>query len=81
MLRDNDSMSRVLTALLWSPVDKRIEYKPLLYMYKALHGLASVFLCELVGAYAPTENSKVSRIELTKGSTRETWEIWMYNFC
>ena len=39
--------------LQWLPVDKRIEYKRLLYTYKALHGLAPGYLCELVVLYAP----------------------------
>ena len=41
-LRDHDSMSCALMELHWLPVDKRIEYKLLLYTYKALHGLAPV---------------------------------------
>ena len=52
-LRDHDSMSRALMELHWSPVDKRIEYKLLLYTYKALHGLAPGYLCELVLPYVP----------------------------
>ena len=47
-LRDHDSMSRALMELHWLPVDKRIEYKLLLYMYKALHVLAPGYLCKLV---------------------------------
>ena len=39
-LQDHDSMSRALIGLHWLPVDKRIEYKLLLYTYKALHDLA-----------------------------------------
>ena len=39
-LRDRDYMSRALIGLHWLPVDKRIEYKLLLYTYKALHDLA-----------------------------------------
>ena len=39
-LRDHDSMSLALVELHWLPVDKRIEYKLLLYTYKALHDLA-----------------------------------------
>ena len=35
------------------PVDKRIEYKLLLYTYKALHGLAPGYLCKLVAPYEP----------------------------
>ena len=37
-LRDHNSMSRALMELHWLPVDKRIEYKLLLYMCKPLHG-------------------------------------------
>ena len=68
-----DSMSRALMELHWLPVDKRIEYKLLLYTYKALHGLALGYLCKLVVPYEPRRVSKVSRIKLTNGSTRETW--------
>ena len=50
---DHDSMSRALMELHWLPVDKRIEYKLLLYMYKALHGLALGYLCKLVVPYEP----------------------------
>ena len=52
-LRDHDSMSRALMELHWWPVDKRIEYKLLLYTYKALHGLAPGYLCKLVVPYEP----------------------------
>ena len=52
-LRYHDSMSRALMELHWLPVDKRIEYKLLLYTYKALHGLAPGYLCELFVPYAP----------------------------
>ena len=52
-LRDHDSMSRALMELHWLRVDKRIEYKLLLYTYKALHGLAPGYLCKLVVPYEP----------------------------
>ena len=52
-LQDHDSMSRALMKLHWLPVDKRIEYKLLLYTYKALHGLAPGYLCKLVVPYEP----------------------------
>ena len=52
-LRDHDCMSRALLGLLWLPVDTRIEYKLLLYTYKALHDLAPGYLCELVVPYMP----------------------------
>ena len=52
-LRDHDSMSRALIGLHWLPVDKRIEYKLMLYTYKPLHDLAQGYLCELVVPYVP----------------------------
>ena len=42
-------MSRALIGLHWLPV----EYKLLLYTYKALHDLAPGYLCELVVPYVP----------------------------
>ena len=51
-LRDHDSMCRALMELYWFPVDKRIEYKLLLYTYKELHGFAPRYLCKLVVPYA-----------------------------
>ena len=39
-LRDHDSMSHALIGLHWLPVGRRIEYKLLLYTYKALPDLA-----------------------------------------
>ena len=52
-LRDHDSMSRAFMELHWLLVDKRIEYKLLLYTYIALHGLVPGYRCELVVPYAP----------------------------
>ena len=46
-------MSRALMELHWVPVDKIFEYKLLLYTYKALHGMAPCYLCELVVPYLP----------------------------
>ena len=51
--RDHDPMSRALMELYWLPVDKRIEFKLLLYTYKTLHGLAPGYLCKLVVPYEP----------------------------
>ena len=44
---------RALVGLHWLPVDKRLEYiKLMLYAYKALHGLAPGYLCEVGLLYA-----------------------------
>ena len=52
-MRDHDSMSLALIGIYWLPVDKRIQYKLLLYTYKALHGFSLGYPCELVVSYVP----------------------------
>ena len=63
-LRDHDSMSRALIGLHWLPGDKRIEYKLLLYTYKALHDLAPGYLCELVVPYVPRRVLRSAELNL-----------------
>ena len=63
-LQDHGSMSRALMELHWLPVDKRIEYKLLLYTYKALHGLAPGYLCKLVVPYEPYRVLRSSKSNL-----------------
>ena len=38
----------VLKELQWLPIDKRIVYKVLVITYKVLHGLAPVYIAELL---------------------------------
>ena len=64
MLRDYDSMSRALIGLHWLSVDKRIEYKLLLYTYKALHDLAPGYLCELIVPYVPRRVLRSAELNL-----------------
>ena len=44
----NEHITPVLKELHWLPVDRRIEYKILLYAYKALNGLAPEYLSNMV---------------------------------
>ena len=48
-----EHITPVLRELHWLPVDRRIEYKILLYAYKALNGLVPEYLCNMVELYAP----------------------------
>ena len=48
-----ENITPVLKELHWLPVDRIIEYKILLYAYKALNGLAPGYLCNMVELYAP----------------------------
>ena len=60
----HNSMSRALIGLYWLPVDKRIEYKLLLYTYKSLHDLAPGYLCEWVGPYVPRRVLRSAELNL-----------------
>ena len=62
-LRDQDSMSHFL-GLHWLPVDKRIEFKLLLYTYKAWHVLAPGYLRELVVPYVPRRVLRSAELNL-----------------
>ena len=48
-----EHITPVLKELHWLLVDRRIEYKILLYAYKALNGLAQEYLCNMVELYSP----------------------------
>ena len=72
-LREDDSNSRALMGLHWLPVGKRIEYKLLLYTYKALHGLAPGYLCELVVSYAPRKVLRSAESNLLTIPPRNLW--------
>ena len=48
-----EHITPVLKELHWLSVDRRIEYKMLLYAYRALNGLAPEYLCNMVELYAP----------------------------
>ena len=63
-LRDHDSMSCALIGLHWLPVDKKIEYKLLLYTYKTLHDLAPGYLCELAVPYVPRRVRRSAELNL-----------------
>lgn len=46
----------VLKALHWLPVARRIEYKILLYTFKALSGTAPQYICDLLQPYIPARS-------------------------
>ena len=48
-----EHITPVLEELHWLPVDRGIEYKIVLYAYKALNGLTPEYLCDMVKSYAP----------------------------
>ena len=51
--RKREHITPVLKELHWLPVNRRIEYKILLFTYKSLIGEAPPYISELVVPYAP----------------------------
>ena len=50
----SDSATPLLCILHWLPVARRIEFKLLVFVYRAVHGDAPKYLCDLVCPYTPT---------------------------
>ena len=53
MTRKYDHIKPVLSRLHWLPIEQRIQFKLLLYVYKALHGLAPAYLSDMLVPYQP----------------------------
>uniref|UniRef100_A0A8C9WC19 Reverse transcriptase domain-containing protein n=1 Tax=Scleropages formosus TaxID=113540 RepID=A0A8C9WC19_SCLFO len=51
--RKYDHITPVLKSLHWLPVSYRVDYKILLLTYKAIHGIALAYLCEIINLYIP----------------------------
>lgn len=52
--KKHEHITPVLMSLHWLPIQYRCQYKILLYVFKALHGKAPVYLQDLVSIYKPT---------------------------
>lgn len=55
-----DHVTPLLVELHWLPVHSRIQFKILLLVYKALHGLAPVYLRDLLQEYVPSRSLRSS---------------------
>ncbi len=52
--RKFDRISPILTSLHWLPVKLRIEFTILVFVFKALHGLAPTYLSHLLRCHNPS---------------------------
>ena len=52
--RRNDSATSLLRKLHWLPMVCKVDFKLLIFNYKAMHNDTPVYLCELVCPYQPT---------------------------
>ena len=67
-----DHITPVLIRLHWLPVEYRSQYKLILYVFKALHGLAPVYLTELVKSYVPSRSLRFQSASLLHVPTTRT---------
>ena len=51
-----DHITPVLAALHWLPVHFRIDFKILLFVFKARHGLAPVYISDILSSYEPARS-------------------------
>ena len=54
--RKREHITPILAALHWLPVSARCDFKVLLITYKALHGLAPMYITEMLPPYEPERN-------------------------
>ena len=61
-----DHITPILAALHWLPVSFRIDFKILLFVFKALNGLAPAYICDLLTPYEPDHHLRSSSRALLK---------------
>ena len=54
MSKKFDHITPILAGLHWLPVKQRIVYKLMVLTYRCLHGLAPIYLSDLISAYQPS---------------------------
>ena len=60
------SSSELLSTLHWLPVDKRIVFKTLLYIYKALNDRAPIYLSNSISIFIPTREGPRSSTDILR---------------
>ncbi len=60
--RKFDHISPILTSLHWLPVKQRFEFKILVFVFKALHGLAPAYLTDPLRCHNPSRALRSSNL-------------------
>lgn len=68
--KKHDSISKIMRDLHWLPIRKRIIYKICLITYKSLHGLAPMYISDLIKPYNPYRSLRSSTHNLVKPPLR-----------
>ena len=70
--RKHEHITPVLIELHWLPVQYRVQFKILVYTYKAVHGLGPMYLNELVTLYRPSRTLRSENGMLLEVSRKRT---------
>ncbi|XDV17969.1 hypothetical protein PO909_023757 [Leuciscus waleckii] len=62
--RKHDHITPVLYSLHWLPVEFRIQFKILLFVFCSIHGLAPLYLCNMLTPYQPSRALRSSKQHL-----------------
>ncbi len=62
--KKHDHITPVLQQLHWLPIEHRISFKILSLVFKALHGLAPPYICDLLHPYVPARSLRSSDQDL-----------------
>ena len=81
--RRRDHISPVLSTLHWLPVSFRIDFKALLFVYKALHGLAPPYIKDSIKLYTPPRTLRSTTallLDVPKGPHKTIGKasFWVY---
>ena len=69
-------ISPIIRGLHWLPIEKRIQFKIIIFVFKCLNNMAPFYLCNLIQLYVPSRNlrsvfSNKLRIPTIKGKAGE----------
>ena len=75
--KKTEHITSVLIRLHWPPVEYRSQYKLIIYVFKTLHGLAPVYLTELVKPYISSrslhsQSASLLQVPITRTKTKVT---------
>jgi len=73
--RKYDHITPVLLSLHWLPVQFRIQFKILLFVFCSIHGLAPAYLCNMLTLYKPSRalRSAEQHLLVVPGSRCKKW--------
>ncbi|KAL6455414.1 hypothetical protein MHYP_G00361580 [Metynnis hypsauchen] len=63
-VKKREHITPILASLHWLPVRFRIDFKILLFVFKCLHGLAPLYLSDLLHLYAPSRSLRSADLSL-----------------